>query len=104
MIVNYDQIAAITNTTTPSTTPLASIAGALPRNSSAIASLRSKGAVAPSLQHDDACTAATTPTARHEARDACLEPAAERRQREIEHADDGGQDEQLARADHTGPL
>src|SRR5881296_1031359 len=73
MIVNDAQTAAMTSRTRPSTTPLASIAGALPRNSSLIRILPSERAVATALEHDH--TAAALRRARSErARDPRFEP------------------------------
>src|SRR5262249_47653639 len=99
MMVKEAKSAAMTNRTPPSTSPLASIAGALPRNSSAIVILPSERPVPATFEHHHA--AARFPAAAPEhARDPGLEPPAERGQRQVEKRDERNKEEQLAGPDH----
>src|SRR5262245_7079636 len=103
MIVKEAQAAAMTKRTMPRTIALASMAGVFPRNSSAIAPLRPERPVATPLEDDDA-RPARAPAPRHAARDARLQPAAERTEHPVEDDDEPHQEEELARPDHDAWL
>src|SRR5204862_7625413 len=99
MIVNEDQTAAIRKTIRPSTTPLASTAGAFTRTSSVMAIPPPELPVAAPLEDDDAPRAARGAAAQ-ETGDAGFEPAAQRAERPIEREHHPHHDEQLAGAEH----
>src|SRR5881296_2110481 len=98
MMVNDDQTAAIKKTIRPSTTPLASTAGAFARRSSVMAILPPELPVAAPLEDDDAPGAARGAAAQ-ETGDAGFEPAAQRAERRVER-----EDQQLAGAEHSATL
>src|SRR5579862_2966982 len=103
MIVNDAHAAARTKRIRPSTTPLASICGALPRKSSAIGILPSERAVPPALEHDHLTSAAARPASQGPG-EAPLQPAPERTQRHVEHQHEDRQEDDLAGADHAARL
>src|SRR5690349_18286559 len=103
MIVNDAHAAARTKSTSPRTAPLASICGALPRKSSAIATSPSERAVPAPLEDHDARAPGAAP-ASERAGDARLEPATQRPERSVEEQYQRRQDEQLAGTDHRRRL
>src|SRR5881397_247603 len=103
MMVNEDQTAAIKKTIRPSTTPLASMAGAFARTSSVMAIPPPELPVAAPLEDDDAPRAARGAAAQ-ETGDAGFEPAAQRAERPVEREHHPHQDEQLAGAEHRRGL
>src|ERR671931_1228225 len=103
MTVNEDQTAATRKSTRPSTTPLASMAGAVARTSSVMAPLPPELPVAAPLEDDDAPRAARGAAAQ-ETGDAGFEPAPQRAERPVEREHHAEQDEQLAGAEHRRAL
>src|SRR5437870_7592232 len=99
MMVSEDQTATIKKPSRPSTTPLASMAGAFARTSSVMAIPPPELPVAPPLEDDDAPRAARGAAAQ-ETGDAGFEPAAQRAERPVEREHHPHQDEQLAGAEH----
>jgi len=103
MMVNEDQTAAIKKTIRPSTTPLASMAGAFARTSSVMAILPPELPVAAPPEDDHAPRSARGAAAQ-ETGDAGFEPAAQRAERPVEREHEPRQDEQLAGAEHRRAL
>src|SRR5262245_30385275 len=103
MMVKEPHTAARATRIAPSTTPLASIWGALPRKSSLIVAPPFEAAVPPALEHDDA-RALRPPTASERTREAGLERAAKRPERDEEREHDEPQEDELADADHRRRL